>query len=131
MSSLKSIISQDLAIVDDGYMTVWGDWDSLKPKELSRTEGGLKAIADNIRFWIHANGKYDLSMSRAETMYLALQTLRAAAGPDTFLIGCGCPLGPTIGYMDGLRMNADTGPTGILIFLFHGGIKLLFKAFAR
>jgi len=60
---------------------------------------------------LEGNGKYDLSMSRAETMYLALQTLRAAAGPDTFLIGCGCPIGPAIGYVDGMRISADTGPT--------------------
>ena len=195
MSGLKETISQDLAIVDDGYITAWGDWTSLKPKEFPEECGGMKALADNIRAnkmipglwmapfacdkhskiakehpdWIirndegriansancgkffygldatnpdvrefafnsvrravkewgyeclkldflyaaclHGNGKYDLSMSRAETMYLALQTLRAAAGPDTFLIGCGCPLGPAIGYMDGMRISADTGPT--------------------
>jgi len=57
------------------------------------------------------NGKYDITMSRAETMYLALQTLRAAAGPDTFIIGCGCPIGPAIGYIDANRVSADTGPT--------------------
>jgi len=50
-------------------------------------------------------------MSRADTMYLALQTLRAAAGPDTFIIGCGCPIGPAIGLLDANRISADTGPT--------------------
>ena len=54
------------------------------------------------------NGKYDMSLSRAETMHLALQTLRAAAGPNTFLIGCGCPLGPAVGYIDAMRISADT-----------------------
>ncbi len=195
MSGLKETITQDLAIVDDGYITAWGDWASLKPKEFPEEAGGMKDVADNIRMnnmipglwmapfavdkhsqvakdhpdWIiknnegriansancgkffygldatnpavrefafnsvrravqewgykclkldflyaaclDGNGKYDLSMSRAETMYLALKTLRAAAGPDTFLIGCGCPLGPAVGYMDSMRISADTGPT--------------------
>lgn len=195
MFGLKTTITQDLAIVDDGYITAWGDWDSLKPKEFPESSGGMKALADNIRMnkmipglwmapfacdkhsklakehpdWIirndegrianssncgkffygldatnpavreyafkcirraveewgyrclkldflyasclDGNGKYDLSMTRAETMFLALQTLRAAAGPDVFLIGCGCPLGPAIGYVDGMRISADTGPT--------------------
>ena len=195
MSGLKKVISQDLAIIDDGYITAWGDWASLKKKGFPERSGGMKALADNIQSnnmipglwmapfacdkhsqiakehpdWIirnregriansancgkffygldatnpavrefafksvqravkewgyrclkldflyaaclDGNGKYDLSMSRAETMYLAIQTLRAAAGPDTFLIGCGCPLAPAIGYMDSMRISADTGPT--------------------
>mmetsp|Transcript_25914 Transcript_25914/g.30103 ORF Transcript_25914/g.30103 Transcript_25914/m.30103 type:complete len:1534 (+) Transcript_25914:234-4835(+) len=195
MSRLKKMITQDLAIVDDGYITAWGDWDSLKAKEFPKESGGMKALADSIRrndmmpgLWmapfacdkhskiakehpdwiirndrgrianssncgkffygldatnpavrefaftsvrraveewgydclkldflyaacLEGNGKYDLSMSRAETMYLALQTVRAAAGPNTFLIGCGCPIGPAIGYVDGMRVSADTGPS--------------------
>ena len=44
-------------------------------------------------------------------MCLALQTLREAAGDKAFIIGCGCPLGPAIGFIDGMRISADTGPT--------------------
>ena len=195
LADLKSKISSDAIIIDDGYMTAWGDWDSLKPKGFPSTSGGMKALADSIisnrmipgiwmapfacdknsklakehpdwiirnnegrvanssncgkffygldatnpavreyafkcirravKDWgykvlkldflyaacLQGNGKYDLSMSRAETMHLALQTLRAAAGPDTFIIGCGCPIGPAIGLIDANRISADTGPT--------------------
>jgi alpha-galactosidase len=37
-----------------------------------------------------------------------LETVRKAAGEDTFLLGCGCPLGPAIGIVDGMRVGADT-----------------------
>mmetsp|Transcript_2242 Transcript_2242/g.4788 ORF Transcript_2242/g.4788 Transcript_2242/m.4788 type:complete len:535 (+) Transcript_2242:3-1607(+) len=60
---------------------------------------------------LEGNGKYDMSMTRAEAMHLALQTIREAAGPNVFLIGCGCPMASGIGYIDGMRVSADTGPT--------------------
>jgi alpha-galactosidase len=195
LKDLNSIIASDAVIIDDGYITAWGDWDSLKPKSFPKFKGGMKHLADEIRkngmtpgLWIapfacdkhsklakehpdwiirndegrfanssncgkffygldatnpavreyafkcirravkewgfrvlkldflyaaclQGNGKYDITMTRAETMYLALQTLRAAAGPDTFIIGCGCPIGPAIGLIDANRVSADTGPT--------------------
>jgi alpha-galactosidase len=49
---------------------------------------------------LQGNGKYDLSMMRAETMTLVLQTLRDAAGEDVFIIGCGCPIGPGVGIVE-------------------------------
>ena len=60
---------------------------------------------------LEGNGKYDLSMTRAQAMHLAMRTIRQAAGPDVFLIGCGCPIGVGIGYVDGMRVSADTGPS--------------------
>jgi alpha-galactosidase len=192
LQSMRNKVPTNVAVVDDGYMTAWGDWDSLKPYKFPH---GLKGVADDIRAcgmrpglwlapfaadkksklaknhpdWIirndegrianssycgkffygldvtnphvreyvyscvrravrdwgfnvlkvdflyacclKGNGKYDLSISRAEAMNLALQTIRAAAGPDVFLIGCGCPIGPGIGYIDANRISADTGPS--------------------
>lgn len=60
---------------------------------------------------LEGNGKYDPTMSRAEAMHVALQTIREAAGPDVFLIGCGCPIASGIGFIDAMRISADTGPT--------------------
>ena len=200
LNKLRSHISPNVAIIDDGYMTAWGDWDSLKPKQFANDNNNdgtpvLKVLADEIRRsgmkpgiwlapfacdkhsmiaeqhpdWIIRNhsgrpsnssncgkffygldatnpavrehafravrravqewgyetlkldflyaaclsgtNKYDPTLSRAETMHLALKTLREAAGPTTFLIGCGCPLGTAIGIVDGMRVSADTGPT--------------------
>jgi alpha-galactosidase len=190
--AMRDHVPTNVAVVDDGYMTSWGDWDSLKPgdfeggmelisKEISengmqpgiwlapfaadkgsvlarehsdwiiKNNAGLSANSSNcgkffygldatnpaVRNYVHesirravedwkfnvlkidflyaaclyGNGKHDLSMSRAQTMHLALKTIRDAAGPDVFLVGCGCPIATGIGYVDAMRISADTGPT--------------------
>ena len=196
LNKSKSKIGFNLCLVDDGYMTSWGDWTSLKPGKFVK-EGGMRVLADAIRskgmqpgVWlapfacdknsklakehpdwiirndmgryansancgkffygldatnpevrkhvydtIHravhewgfnvlkldflyasclaGNGKYDITMSRAEAFYLGLRTIREAAGTETFIIGCGCPLGSAIGFADGMRVSCDTGPTWV------------------
>ena len=62
---------------------------------------------------LEGNGKYDLSMSRAQAMHLALRTISDAAGPQVYLIGCGCPIASGIGFVDAMRVSADTGPTWV------------------
>jgi len=54
--------------------------------------------------------RYDATLTRAQAMRLALEDIRAAAGPDTFLLGCGCPLGPAVGIVDGMRISTDVAP---------------------
>jgi alpha-galactosidase len=53
---------------------------------------------------------YDPTLTRAQAMRLALSDIRAAAGPDTFLLGCGCPLGSAVGLVDGMRVSTDVAP---------------------
>ena len=36
--------------------------------------------------------------------------IRRGAGDDTFLLGCGAPLGPCIGVVDGMRIGPDVAP---------------------
>ncbi len=54
--------------------------------------------------------RYDPTLTRAQAMRLALKDMRDAAGPETFLLGCGCPLGPAIGLVDGMRISTDVAP---------------------
>jgi alpha-galactosidase len=55
-------------------------------------------------------GRYqDATKTRAQVLRTGLEAVRKAAGEDTFLLGCGCPLGPAIGIVDGMRIGADTG----------------------
>lgn len=194
LENSMSSIDFNVCLIDDGYMTAWGDWTSLKPGKFVK-DGGMRVLADTIRAkgmkpgiwlapfacdkfsnlardhpdWIirndygrhsnsancgkffygldatnpevlkhvydtirravddwgfdvlkldflyasclQGNGKYDPSMSRAEAMYLGLLTIRAAAGKETFIIGCGCPIGSAVGFVDGMRVSCDTGPT--------------------
>jgi Melibiase len=193
LAEMRNHLPTNVSVVDDGYMTAWGDWDSLKSHEFPapglevvsrdisshgvrpglwlapfaadkhskladehpdwviRNDGGVAANSSHcgkffygldatnpevlvhvhetvrraVQDWkfnvlkidflyaacLEGNGKYDLSMSRAQAMHLALKTIRDAAGPDVFLIGCGCPIASGIGYVDAMRISADTGPT--------------------
>lgn len=191
LSAMANTIPTNVAVVDDGYMTAWGDWASFKPGKFDRMEVVAKDIVNNgmtpgiwlapfacdkhskvarehpewiirndkgkpanssncgkffygldatnpqvrqhvakaigraVHEWgfkvlkidflyaacLEGNGKYDLTITRAQAMHLALSTIREAAGPDVFLIGCGCPVATGIGYVDGMRVSADTGPS--------------------
>ena len=67
--------------------------------------------------------RYNQSLTRAQAYRHALRIMREAAGADTFLVGCGAPLGPAIGLVDAMRIGPDTAPNwapdvpGILGFL--------------
>ncbi len=54
--------------------------------------------------------RYDPHLTRAAALRGALALIREAAGPETFLLGCGCPLGSGIGAFDGMRISADVAP---------------------
>jgi alpha-galactosidase len=41
----------------------------------------------------------------------ALEAIRAAAGPDTYLLGSGAPMLPSVGLVDAMRVGPDVGPT--------------------
>lgn len=45
--------------------------------------------------------------TRAQALRRALEIIREAAGSDTTLLGCGCPLGPAIGLVDTMRVEQD------------------------
>jgi alpha-galactosidase len=53
----------------------------------------------------------DPTRTRAQVLCAGLEALRAAAGPETFLLGCSCPLGPAIGLVDAMRIGTDTART--------------------
>lgn len=195
----KKSIETNIVMVDDGYMTAWGDWHDLKPKAFLGSSHNnittMKSLSDSIRqnnmrpgIWLapyaidkhssivkkhpdwiiqneegryanssncgkwffaldatnpevlqfvfqtiqravkewgfsvlkldflyaavlKGNGKYNPNITRAQTMDRALQTIRDAAGPNTYFIGCGCPIASGIGIMNSMRVSADTGPT--------------------
>ena len=49
----------------------------------------------------------DIHRTHAQILRSALQALRAAAGEQTYLLGCGCPLGTGVGLVDAMRISAD------------------------
>lgn len=52
----------------------------------------------------------DASATRAQALRRGLDAIREGAGAEAFLLGCGCPLGPAIGAVDGMRIGPDVAP---------------------
>jgi alpha-galactosidase len=55
-----------------------------------------------------AGRRRDPFKTRAQVLRMGLEALREAAGPETRLLGCGCPLGPAVGLVDAMRISSDT-----------------------
>ena len=54
--------------------------------------------------------RYNSTLTRAQAYRHALTIIRKAAGDKVFLVGCGAPLGPSIGLVDAMRIGPDTAP---------------------
>ena len=53
-------------------------------------------------------GRYhDLTQTRAQVLRKGLESLREAVGDQTYILGCGCPLGPALGLVDAMRIGSD------------------------
>jgi hypothetical protein len=53
---------------------------------------------------------FDPTMTDVERTRLGLQTMREAAGPDVYILGCSAVFGPCIGFVDGMRTGGDVSP---------------------
>ncbi len=53
---------------------------------------------------------HDSRVTRAERLKRALQAIRRGIGEDSFLLGCGSPLGPAVGVVDAMRIGPDVAP---------------------
>jgi alpha-galactosidase len=50
---------------------------------------------------------YNTTITRAQIYDQAMQLIREAAGEDTYILGCGAPIGGMIGHVDAMRIGAD------------------------
>ena len=77
----------------------------------SLVEAGFTYLKLDFTFAPAADGVYqDPTRTPAERVRAGYDAIRRGAGPDTFLLGCGAPLGSTIGAVDGMRIGADVAP---------------------
>lgn len=53
---------------------------------------------------------HDPTQTPAQRVRAGFEAIRRGAGDDAFLLGCGAPLGPTIGLVDGMRIGPDVAP---------------------
>lgn len=49
----------------------------------------------------------DPTVTRAQALRRAMQAIRRAVGPQTYLLGCGAPMGSVLGLVDSMRIGAD------------------------
>jgi alpha-galactosidase len=54
---------------------------------------------------------FDAALTPAQRVRQAYDAVRRGAGEDAFILGCGAPLGPCIGAVDGMRIGPDVAPT--------------------
>jgi alpha-galactosidase len=52
--------------------------------------------------------RQDGSLTSSEAYRRGLEHVRSVVGPDAYLLGCGAPLLPSVGMVDGMRVSADT-----------------------
>jgi len=57
---------------------------------------------------------HDPSRTPAERVRAGLEAIRRGAGEGAFLLGCGVPLAPAVGVVDGCRIGQDVAPTWAL-----------------
>lgn len=49
-------------------------------------------------------------LTRAQIYRLGLQAIRDGIGDSAYLLGCGAPLGPSVGLVDAMRIGPDVAP---------------------
>lgn len=77
-----------------------------------RREWGYAAFKVDFLFAAALPGRRrDPRATRAQAMGRGLTLIRDAIGGDAFLLGCGAPLGPAVGLVDGMRIGPNVGPT--------------------
>ncbi len=94
--------------------------DASRPEVLEHLEGTYRSLLEagfgyhKIDFLfsaaLEAQGD-DPSVSRAGRLRRGLQAVRAGVGNEAFLLGSGCPLGPAVGVVDGMRIGPDVAPS--------------------
>jgi alpha-galactosidase len=53
---------------------------------------------------------YNSKLTPVQKYRNALERIRKVVGKNTFLLGCGAPMYPSIGYFDGMRISCDITP---------------------
>lgn len=54
-----------------------------------------------------AGEHYERQITRAQAYRRGLKAIREAVGDETFILGCGAPLLPSLGLVDGMRVSQD------------------------
>lgn len=76
-----------------------------------RTEWGVQFFKIDFIFAAARPGRrHDPASTRAQALRRGVAAVREGIGDDAFLLGCGAPLGPCVGLVDGMRVGPDVDP---------------------
>jgi len=76
-----------------------------------RSEWGVTFFKIDFIFAAALPGRrHDPAATRAQALRRGVEAIRAGIGDDAFLLGCGAPLGPCVGLVDGMRVGPDVDP---------------------
>jgi len=93
--------------------------DTTHPEVLAHLEATARALVDAGFTYLKLDFTYapglagsysDATQPPAQRVRAGFDAIRRGAGDDAFLLGCGAPLGPTIGVVDGMRIGPDVAP---------------------
>jgi alpha-galactosidase len=93
--------------------------DTTQPEVLSHLEdvarslvgAGFRYLKLDFTYAPALNGRFaDPSRTPAQRVRAGFDAMRRGAGDDVFILGCGAPLGPSIGVVDGMRIGPDVAP---------------------
>lgn len=105
------------------YNDIWGgvmaELDTTRPDVLAHLEATAAALAEmgyrylklDFTFSAAMPGRYaDPAMTPAERVRAGFDAIRRGAGDNTFIVGCGAPIGAVVGAVDGMRIGPDVAP---------------------
>lgn len=76
-----------------------------------REEWGMMFFKIDFIFAAARSGRrHDPTTTRAQALRQGVEAIREAIGDEAFLLGCGAPLGPCVGLVDGMRVGPDVDP---------------------
>lgn len=94
--------------------------DTSNPEVLDHLAGVAAALVDAGFTYLKLDFTYapaigggyaDASMTPAQRVRAGYDAIRRGAGDGAFLLGCGAPLGGTVGVVDGMRIGPDVAPS--------------------
>jgi alpha-galactosidase len=105
------------------YNEPWGGvmamLDTTQPEVLEHLEETAAALVDagyrylklDFTFAAAMPGKFaDPTRTPAERVRAGFDAIRRGAGDETFILGCGAPIGAVVGSVDAMRIGADVAP---------------------
>ncbi len=108
-----------IGMVNDGWGGAVDTLDTTHPAVLDHIEATARSLVEAGYRYLKVDFTYapgldgvfhDPTATPAARVRAGYDALRRGAGDDVFILGCGAPMGPCIGVVDGMRIGADVSP---------------------